>query len=95
MTAHPNTPDKPDASGEWEPPQRMLDAEKAMNDAAKEAERLRHEYRKVLAEELEASGLSMYRFQEHTPYTEQTINGIAKEYGVKPKRKPTVRSIKS
>ncbi|NGO67863.1 hypothetical protein [Streptomyces boncukensis] len=95
MTAHPNTPDEEREPGAYEPSQRMKDAEAAMQEAAEEAERLRHEYRRVLAEELAASGLSQRKFSEFTPYTEQTVKGIATEYGVKPKRKPTVKSINS
>lgn len=78
---------------EWTPPKRMTDAEKEMNDAADEADKKRRAYQKVLAEELAQSGLSQGRFAAHTPYTEQTIRNIAREYGVPPKRRPTVKSI--
>jgi len=94
MTPRANSPENQEA-GAWTPPQRMKDAEEAMRKAAEEADLLRHAYRKILAEELAASGLSQGKFAEHTPYTEQTVKGIATEYGVKPKRKPTVKSINS
>ncbi|WP_019548590.1 hypothetical protein [Streptomyces sulphureus] len=89
MTAHPKDP-KP----AYEPSDDLKQAEQEMNDAWDAYERKRHAYRKVIAEELRASGLSQGKMAAHLPYTEETVRDIAREYGVAPKRKPTVKSIK-
>lgn len=78
----------------YEPSAELVNAEKAMNDAWEAYEEKRHAYRKTIADELKASGLSQGQMAQHVPYTEQTVRTIAIEYGVPPKRKPTVRSIK-
>ncbi|MEV6565902.1 hypothetical protein [Streptomyces kronopolitis] len=89
MTAHPKDP-KP----AYEPSDALTEAEKEMNDAWEAYEEKRHAYRKAIAAELKASGLSHAKLAVHLPYTEETVRGIAREYGVAPKRKPTVKSIK-
>ncbi|MFE4796198.1 hypothetical protein ACFRFL_14040 [Streptomyces sp. NPDC056708] len=84
---------KPAPPAPYEPSQALLDAEKEMDDALDEYEKKRTAYRKAIADELKTSGLSNAKLAPSTPYTEETVRGIAKEYGIEPKRKPTVRSI--
>ncbi|MFI9026348.1 hypothetical protein [Streptomyces sp. NPDC053560] len=87
MSAHPKK-----ASPPYEPSAKLLAAQKAMDDAWTEYEAKRHAYRKAIADELRASGLSQGKMAEHTPYTEPTVRSIAIEYNVTPKRQ--VRSKK-
>ncbi|MEC3995197.1 hypothetical protein VSR01_17310 [Actinacidiphila sp. DG2A-62] len=48
-------------------------------------EEKRQATRKAVADELRASGQSHGRVAEHTPWTEETVRGIATEYDVPPK----------
>ncbi|WP_433856702.1 hypothetical protein [Streptomyces kronopolitis] len=89
MTDHPKT-SKP----AYEPSQTLTDAQTEMDEAWKAYEEKRHAYRKAIADELRASGLSHAKLAEHVPYTEETVRHIAREYKVPPKRKPTVRPLK-
>ncbi|MFD7943379.1 hypothetical protein [Streptomyces sp. NPDC059744] len=57
-------------------------------------EEKRQTARKAVADELRTSSLSHATIAALTPWTEETVRGIAREHGVTPKRKPTVRSIK-
>ncbi|MFZ3595087.1 hypothetical protein [Streptomyces sp. BH104] len=88
MAVHPKPP-KPT----YEPSQKLLDAQAAMDQAYEKYEEARHAYRKVIADEIRDNGLSHAKIAEHTPYTSETIRHIAREYQVAPKRKPTVRPL--
>lgn len=89
MTAHPKKP-----TPAYEPSPALNAALDDMKKAEEAYEQKRHAYRKAIADELATSGLSHAKMAAHTPYTEETVRNIAREYGIKPKRKPTVRSIK-
>lgn len=92
MTVRPrNSKSKPST---YEPSDNLKQAEKAMDDALEAYEAARHAYRKAIADELRTTGLSQGKMAQHTPYTEPTVRDIAREYGVPPKRKPTVRPLK-
>ncbi|MFD8774518.1 hypothetical protein [Streptomyces sp. NPDC059916] len=88
MTDHPKTP-KP----AYEPSKTLTDAQAAMEEAWEAYEEKRHAYRKAIADELRESGLSHAKLAVGTPYTEETVRHIAREYKVPPKRKPTVRPL--
>ncbi|WP_326814030.1 hypothetical protein [Streptomyces sp. NBC_01763] len=77
-----------------EPSQNLTDALEELAKAEALLEEKRQTARKAVADELRASGLSHAKIAALTPWTEETVRGIAKEHGVIPKRKPTVRSIK-
>ncbi|MDX2732889.1 hypothetical protein [Streptomyces sp. PA03-2a] len=77
-----------------EPSQNLTDALEGLAKAEELLEEKRQAARKAVADELRASGLSHAKIAALTPWTEETVRNIAKEHGVTPKRKPTVRSIK-
>ncbi|QKW06976.1 hypothetical protein HUT18_11770 [Streptomyces sp. NA04227] len=86
--------DRPKAKPSHEPSQDLTDAQAAMDEAWKVYEEKRHAYRKAIADELRASGISHAKMAALTSYTEETVRHIAREYKVPPKRKPTVRPLK-
>jgi hypothetical protein len=63
-------------------------AQDALNDAR---DHLRLMVAKALKEPPEPTNKQVAAL---LPWSEETVRGIAREYGVKPKRKPTVKSIK-
>jgi hypothetical protein len=54
----------------------------------------RDELREAVAEELKTRDVTSDKLADYLPWTGETVRGIAREYGVPHKRKPTVRSIK-
>jgi hypothetical protein len=54
----------------------------------------RDELREAVAEELKTYDVTSDKLADCLPWTGETVRGIAREYGVPHKRKPTVRSIK-
>lgn len=62
--------------------------------AQKAAETAREVLRLAAAEEMKQTGVTAKELAGHLPWSDETLRGIAREYGVPPKRKPTVRSIK-
>ncbi|GGZ23582.1 hypothetical protein GCM10010387_15970 [Streptomyces inusitatus] len=50
-------------------------------------ETARQAARRAVADELRASGQSNARVAEHTPWTEETVRGIANEHGIPPRPK--------
>lgn len=66
----------------YEPGQDMLDALAAMETEEGAYEEKRQAARKAVADELRASGQSHARVAEHTPWGEETVRGIASEYGI-------------
>ncbi|MEV0779214.1 hypothetical protein [Streptomyces sp. NPDC050428] len=63
-----------------------------------EAERVKEEARLALrgaiAQELKTQDISSKVLAPHTPWSEETLRSIAREYGVPLKRAATVKSIK-
>jgi len=60
----------------------------------KTRDELRVELRGLIAEDLKNTGVTAEEMAAHVPWTRETVRGIAREYAVPHKRKPTVRSIK-
>jgi hypothetical protein len=79
----------------YEPGQALIDAIAALSKAEEERGKKRTAARKAVAEELRTARVSQAKVAAHTPWTEPIVKAIAKEYGVPPLRKPTVRSINS
>lgn len=50
--------------------------------------------RVATAEKLKATGMTTKELAPTSPWSEETLRGIAREYGIERKRQPTVRSIK-
>jgi hypothetical protein len=69
----------------YEPSQHMLDALEALAAEEVTYEKKRQVTRKAVADELRTSNQSHARVAEHTPWTEETVRGIATEYGVPPR----------
>lgn len=70
---------------------------KALDDfaATKEAhEAAKQALRDATAAELKTTGATTKQLAATSPWSEETLRGIAREYGVERKRKPTVKSIK-
>lgn len=67
---------------DYQPGQPMLDAIAEWEAAVKIEEEKRHAARKAVAEELRTAQVSHGALAPHTPWTEGTITGIAREYKV-------------
>lgn len=91
-------------TADYTPSKQLVAALDAFTEAQKAADDSRDALRTAVAEELKAP-LAKDRFGEPTeptnaqvaevlPWSEETVRGIAREFGVTPKRKPTVKSIK-
>lgn len=70
------------------------EALEAFNKALTHVETCRTALRKAVAEDLKATGATNAEMAELLPWSDEHVRGIAREYGVPPKRKATVRSIK-
>lgn len=80
---------------DYRPSTQLADALTAYTEAQEAAEAARVALRAAAAAELIAySDLTNELLAEHLPWSGETIRGIAREYEIPPKRKPTVRSIK-
>lgn len=62
--------------------------------AQEAAEAARLKLRAAVAADLTTYDITNDVAAEHLPWSSETVRGIAREYGVPPKRQPTVRSIK-
>lgn len=51
--------------------------------------------REATAAELKTTGMTTKELAAKSPWSEETLRGIAREHGVARKRQPTVRSIKN
>ena len=80
---------------EYEPSPQLVAALAKFTDAEGAVEAAREALREAVAAELTAySDLTNDKLAEHLPWSGETVRGIAREYEIPPKRKPTVRSIK-
>jgi len=79
---------------DYRPSQELAGALAAYADAQRALEDRRVELRKAVADELKTYDVTNDVLAGHLPWTGETVRGIAREYGVPHKRKPTVRSIK-
>ncbi|MFJ7592505.1 hypothetical protein ACIQZO_35070 [Streptomyces sp. NPDC097617] len=67
---------------DYQPSATMLAAIKEWEDAVALEEKTRHAARQAVAEELRTANVSHGALAPHTPWTEGTITGIAREYKV-------------
>lgn len=67
----------------------------AFNAALQQVEECRTALRAAVAEDLKRTGATNDEMAELLPWSGEHVRGIAREYGVPPKRKATVRSIKT
>lgn len=79
----------------YTPSPELKDALEALAQAERLVDERRTAARAAVAADLKANpDVTNPVIAEHLPWTPETVRGIAREYGVPPKRKPTVRSIK-
>lgn len=83
-----------DMTTDYRPSPELVGALAAYTAAQQALEDRRVELREAVADELKAYDVTNEVLAEHLPWTGETVRGIAREYGVPHKRKPTVRSIK-
>ncbi|MFC8887223.1 hypothetical protein ACFT54_09920 [Streptomyces cinereoruber] len=82
MTTRPKKTSTP-----YEPSPTLTAAFAALAEAEQQETDARHAARQAVADELRASEQSNARIAEHTPWTEETVRGIAKEFGIPPRPK--------
>lgn len=85
------------AMTDYEPSPQVVAAIKEWHDTQEAELRARTAVRAAIAEDLKDpknENVTVETAAAKLPWSGETIRGIAREYGVKPKRKPTVRSIK-
>jgi hypothetical protein len=82
------------SDAEYEPSPGLRAALDAYNRAQEAADDARDQLRAAVADDLKTYYVTNDVLATHLPWSGETIRGIAREYGVPPKRKPTVRSIK-
>jgi len=76
-------------------PSPELSAELAAFDAAKTAfETAKERLREAIAAELKSQDVTSKTLAPKTPWSDETVRGIAREYDVPLRRQPTVKSIK-
>lgn len=78
----------------YEPSPRLRAALDAYTAAQEAIDARREELRAAVADDLKTYDVTNDVVATHLPWSGETVRGIAREYGVPPKRKPTVRSIK-
>ncbi|WP_328434544.1 hypothetical protein [Streptomyces sp. NBC_00425] len=79
----------------YEPSDRALEALRAWQEAVAEEERLRHAARAALAADLKSDPDLPYASvakHDRVPWTEMTLRGIGKEYGVQPRQPNKAKS---
>lgn len=82
-------------TADYTPSPDLAEAIAAYEDAQKATEAKRLALRAAVGRELkEPPEPTNGQVAEFLPWSEETVRGIAREFGVKPKRAPTVRSIK-
>lgn len=82
-------------TADYTPSEQLLTAVAAFNEAQVALDSARDNLRAAVGKELlDPPEPTNKQVAALLPWTEETVRGIAREYGVKPKRAPTVRSIK-
>ena len=78
----------------YQPSQQLTDALASFEQAQRALDAARENLRAAVAHDLKTSDITNEVIAEHLPWSAETVRGIAREYDVPRKRKPTVRSIK-
>jgi hypothetical protein len=79
---------------DYSPSPELAAALDAFDKAQEAAEQAREKLRAAVAADLKTYDVTTDVIAEHLPWSAETVRGIAREYDVPRKRKPTVRSIK-
>lgn len=79
---------------DYKPSQQLSNALDAFTKAQEAEEAARLQLRAAVAEDLKTYDVTNDVIAAHLPWSGETVRGIAREYGVPRKRKPTVKSIK-
>ena len=79
---------------EYTPSDQLATALESYEDAQAKAEEARINLRAAVADELKTYDITNEVIADHLPWSSETVRGIAREYDVPRKRKPTVKSIK-
>lgn len=79
---------------DYSPSQQLADALAAFTEAQQAVDAARDKLRAAVADDLKTYDVTNEVIAEHLPWSAETVRGIAREYDVPRKRKPTVRSIK-
>lgn len=79
---------------DYAPSSQLRSALDAFEQAQQAAVGAREKLRAAVAEDLRTCDITSDGIAEHLPWSGETVRGIAREYGIPHKRKPTVRSIK-
>lgn len=79
---------------DYSPSSGLLAAIEQYEAAQRAADIARDALRLAAADEMKQTGVTAKELSGHLPWSDETLRGIAREHGVPPKRKPTVRSIK-
>lgn len=79
---------------DYSPSQQLTDALVSFEKAQQDLDEARETLRAAVADDLKEYDITNEVIAEHLPWSAETVRGIAREYDVPRKRKPTVRSIK-
>jgi hypothetical protein len=79
---------------DYAPSQQLADAVAVYEKAQLAAIEARDRLRAAVASEMLTFDVTGDAVAEHLPWSGETVRGIAREFGIPHKRKPTVRSIK-
>lgn len=79
---------------DYSPSPQLTAALEAFEKAQQAEEEARTNLRAAVADDLKQFDITNEVIATHLPWSSETVRGIAREYEVPRKRKPTVRSIK-
>lgn len=79
---------------DYSPSQQLTAALADYEQATEAAEAARVRLRAAVADDLKTYDVTTDGIAEHLPWSGETVRGIAREYEVPRRRKPTVKSIK-
>ncbi|WP_406190211.1 hypothetical protein OH791_33735 [Streptomyces anulatus] len=77
----------------YTPSPELAKALKSFTKTQEAADQARDALREAVANDLKAYDVTADAIAAHLPWSGETVRGIAREFGVPRKRKPTVRSI--
>lgn len=78
----------------YSPSPQLAEALDAFTKTQEAADQAREALRAAVAGDLKTYAVTADAIATHLPWSGETVRGIAREYNVPRKRKPTVRSIK-
>lgn len=79
---------------DYSPSPQLTAALDTYDQAQQHAEAARQALRAAVADDLKTYDVTTDAIAEHLPWSGETVRGIAREYEVPRRRKPTVKSIK-